>query len=312
MKKLIKMKDLTLEELIRQSYSCLNLTFELADMKNNIIDSDDAVKQVFMMKEPSFKIRWKSLQQPIISEKHKIIKNALVAMIGISKYVDNTKWPNIPNVKKKDVKNFKKLFEQELNYEFVCNQPQQMTKKDIQSFLARLISNYELHNNTHKYDGLIMIICGHGENGNMLVTSDGKSLSIDEIRESFNCDKMESFKDFPKIFIIDMCRGKNTPTAHMTTTMRGKKEDMQSLGHNDDGFLMIWSTTQGHQIGDFSLLSNCMKSVVMSKYKSGYPFKQMLNDVRQEIRRSKNGEWYCVETQDTTSYDMVFVARKTL
>ncbi|ETO11545.1 caspase 8-like protein, partial [Reticulomyxa filosa] len=122
----------------------------------------------------------------------------------------------------------------------------------------------------------------------MLITSDGESLSIDEIRASFNCDKIKSFKDFPKIFIIDVCRGENIPTAHTTTMMREKveKEEMQLLGHNDDGFLIIWSTTQGYQIGDFSF-------VVMSKYKSGYPFKQMLNDVRQEIRKRNNGEWYC-------------------
>ncbi|ETO07241.1 caspase-8, partial [Reticulomyxa filosa] len=268
-KKLIKMKNLTLEELIQQIYCCLslhyfrkmkqeNLTFEIFDINDNIINSDEAVKQSFMMKEPSFKILWRS----IINEKHKIIKNVLVVMIGISEYTDNTKYHNLSNVKDEDIKNFKELFEQELNYEFVCNQSPQMTKKDVQSFLAKLVANYDLHDNTHKYDGLIMIICGHGENGNMLMTSDGKSLSIDEIRALFNCDKMESFKDFPKIFIIDMCRGENTPTAHTTTIARGKvekKKEMQLLGHNDDGFLIIWSTTQGYQIGDFSLLSNCMK-----------------------------------------------------
>ncbi|ETO12886.1 hypothetical protein RFI_24489 [Reticulomyxa filosa] len=79
-KKLIKMKNLTLEELIQQIYRCLNLqhfqkmkqenlTFEIVDMRDNIIDSDEAVKQAFMMGEPSFKIRWRSLQQSIINEK---------------------------------------------------------------------------------------------------------------------------------------------------------------------------------------------------------------------------------------------------
>ncbi|ETO00696.1 hypothetical protein RFI_36744, partial [Reticulomyxa filosa] len=180
-----------------------NLTFEIFDINDNIIDSDEAVKQSFMMKEPSFKMLWRSLQQSIINEKHKIIKNALVVMIGISEYIDNTKYQNLSNVKDEDIKNFKELFGQELNYEFVCNQSPQTTKKDLQSFLDKLVANYDLHDNTHKYDGLIMIICGHGENENMLITSDGESLSIDEIRASFNCDKIKSFKDFPKIFIID-------------------------------------------------------------------------------------------------------------
>ncbi|ETO07240.1 hypothetical protein RFI_30152, partial [Reticulomyxa filosa] len=268
-KKVIKMKDLTLEELIQQIYYCLslqyfrkmkqeNLTFEIVDINDNIIDSDEAVKQSFMVKEASFKILWKSLQQSIILEKQKIIKNALVVMIGISEYMNSNKC-ELSNVKD-DVKNFKELFEQELNYKFVCNESPQMTKEDVQIFMDRLFVDFALRKNSKQYDGLIMIICGHGKKGNMLMTSDGKSLSIDEIRASFNCNKMESFKDFPKIFIIDICRGKNPPTAHITTIVRGENEDMQLLGHNDDGFLIIWSTTQGYEIGDFSLLSDCMKS----------------------------------------------------
>ncbi|ETN98842.1 subfamily C14A unassigned peptidase (C14 family), partial [Reticulomyxa filosa] len=133
-----------------------------------------------------------------------------------------------------------------------------------------------LHKNTNKYDGLIIIICGHGRKGNMLVTSDGNSLSIDKIRKTFNCHEMESFKDFPKIFIVDVCRGESVPTAHKIT-MRGTNinQDISLYGHSDDGFLTIWSTTRGHQVADFSLLSNCMTKVIKSKYKSGYPLKKI-------------------------------------
>ncbi|ETO32440.1 hypothetical protein RFI_04677, partial [Reticulomyxa filosa] len=247
-KELIKLKGLVYEELIQQIYSCLNLqsfkkmqqenlTFDLVDMRDNIIDSDEAVQQSFMVEKPSFKIRWR----PIISGKCKIIKNALVVMIAISEYTDKKKYGDLSNVKDEDVNNFKQLFEQELNYTFVVNESPQMTKKEVRSFLTKFIAKYKLHANTRKYDGLIMIICGHGEKGNMLVTSDGKSLSIDEIRELF---------DLPKIFIIDVCRGETSPTAHSTTSTRGKiqkKETVQSLGHSGDGFLTIWSTISGYQ-----------------------------------------------------------------
>ncbi|ETO00948.1 hypothetical protein RFI_36492, partial [Reticulomyxa filosa] len=152
------------------------------------------------------------------------------------------------------------------------------------------------HENIKKYDGLIVIICGHGEDGNMLVSSDGSCLSINEMRTTFNCNKMDSFKYFPKIFIVDVCRGESIPTAHKII-MRGKNttKDMPLYGHNDDGFLTIWSTTQGHQAADISLLSNCMTKVIKSKYKSGYPLKKMLDNIRQDIRERKHGEWYCVE-----------------
>ncbi|ETO02493.1 hypothetical protein RFI_34937, partial [Reticulomyxa filosa] len=318
-KKLIKMNNLTLQELTHQSLSCMNLqsfkkmqqenfTFELADMKDNIINSDEAVQQSFAMDEPSFKILWKL----IVNGKYKTIKNAVVVMITISEYIDNTKWPNIPNLKKKNARNYQQIFREELNYQFMSNKHPKMQKRSVQSFLAKFAAKYKLHDSSHEYDGLIIIICGHGENGNMLVASDGKSLSIDEIYESLGCDILESFKGLPKIFIIDLHRGENT-SAINTTTMRGKteeKKDMKLHGDNYNEFLFIWLTTQRYEIADFSLLSKCMKSVIISKYKSGYPFKQMLDDVRQEIRKSKNGEWYCMETQDTASYDMVFASRK--
>ncbi|ETN99636.1 hypothetical protein RFI_37832 [Reticulomyxa filosa] len=117
---------------------------------------------------------------------------------------------------------------------------------------------------------------------------------------------MEAFKDLPKIFIIDACRGENAPKSY-ELAMRGNEI---LHGHNDDGFLIIWSTTKGHRVADLSLLSHCMKNVVTSKYKSGYPFKKMLQDIRTEIRKNKSSEWYCVENQDTTDYDIIFQQRK--
>ncbi|ETN97848.1 hypothetical protein RFI_39678, partial [Reticulomyxa filosa] len=119
------------------------------------------------------------------------------------------------------------------------------------------------------------------------------------------------FKNFPKIFIVDVCRGENIPTAH-EIIMRGKntRKDTLLYGHNDDEFLTIWSTTPGYNVADKSLLSSCMTKVIKSKYKSGYPLKKMLDNIRQDIRENKNSEWYCVESQDTTDYDIIFEQRK--
>ncbi|ETO05944.1 hypothetical protein RFI_31453 [Reticulomyxa filosa] len=319
LKNLINMEELTFKELLRQSYYCLeatdfekinekNLKPQLLNIKNDIIEKDEDVEKEFKNNKPTFKITWISFQHPVILGKTKIIKNALVIMIAISEYIDNTIWSNLPNVKRKDFENFKQLFEQELNYEMICNSSSNMTKDDVRDFMDGIILNFQLRKNTNKYDGLILVICGHGENGNMLVTSDGKHVSIDEMRTSFNCDKMESFKDLPKIFIIDACRGENIPKSH-EIVMRGNKA---LYGHNDDGFLIIWSTTKGHRVADLSLLSECMKKVVVSKYKSGYPFKQMLQDIRTEIRNNKSSEWYCVESQDTTDYDIIFESKKSV
>ncbi|ETO07888.1 hypothetical protein RFI_29501 [Reticulomyxa filosa] len=321
-KKLIKMKELTFEELLRQAYFCLpskdfqkinnrNLRLQIMDMKDNIIESDATVKGEFEKNKPSFKIMWVSFQPLLTTGKTKTIANALVVMIAISEYNDDTKLKNLRNVKEKDISNFKQLFKQELNYEFVCNESSKMTKQDVQEFMDQLIINFKLRRNANNFDGLIMIICGHGDDGNVFITSDGKLVSIDKIRASFNCHEMESLKDFPKIFIIDACRGQNIPKSHEIVT-RGNENTNKNIsiyGHNDDEFLTIWSTTKGFKVCDLSLLSKSMKDVIISKYKFGYPFKQMLQDVRDEIRKSKSGEWYCVESQDTTSYDIIFTAK---
>ncbi|ETO32574.1 hypothetical protein RFI_04543 [Reticulomyxa filosa] len=98
-----------------------------------------------------------------------------------------------------DVKNFKQLFEKKLNYQFLCNLSPKMTKIDLQAFMDRLFVDFEIRTNEKKYDGLIIIICGHRENENRSVTSDGKNVPVDDIIKSFDCEKIESFKDSKNI-----------------------------------------------------------------------------------------------------------------
>ncbi|ETO25430.1 hypothetical protein RFI_11707 [Reticulomyxa filosa] len=243
----------------------------------------------------------------MITGTKKRIENALVIMIGISEYNDNKVWPNLSSVKEDDIKNFEQLFKQELNYTFVYNSSPKMTKQDVQEFMDGVIIDHGLRKNTKKYDGLILIICGHGnqkDQGDALITSDGKNFPIDEFRNSFNCSQMQSFEDFPKIFIIDICRNKSDSEPQKPAT-RGKK----GL-HKDDGFFIIWSTTKGNETVDLSLFSETMNNIITSTYKSGYTLIQMLRDIRKEL--SNKNDYYCVENQDTTNYDIVFQQRKSV
>ncbi|ETO12158.1 hypothetical protein RFI_25219, partial [Reticulomyxa filosa] len=316
-KKEIKMKELTFKELLRQSYCCLeatdfqkindeNLKIHLVDMKDNILESDRDVEKEFESNEPLFKIRW----TPIIG-KTKKIKNALIVMIAISEYEDNDKWCNLESVKDEDITNFKYIFEQELNYKFVCNEKPKMNKEDVQEFIDKLFIDFKLRRNLNNYDAFIMIISGHGDENDVLVTSEGDTMSINGIRASFDCNEMKSFRDCPKIFIIDVCRGNNTPHATDSTKTRGKKEKKQSNVHNDNGFLMIWSTTKGYKVGDLSLFSKSMKNIIVAKYKT-YPLSQMLREIREDIKNKGSGEWYCVESQDTADYEIIFQQKKSV
>ncbi|ETO35972.1 caspase-1, partial [Reticulomyxa filosa] len=167
----------------------------------------------------------------------------------------------------------------------------------------------KLHKNKKQYDALIIIISGHGDEGDVLVTSDGEYLPIDEIKSSFDCNRMGSLKNCPKIFIIDICRGSNVPQIASVIQIKGKGKEQNNI-HNNNGFLMIWSTTKGYQVGDLSLFSETMKNTIISKYKIGYPLSQMLREVRENIKKKGGGEWYCVESQDTIDYDISFQQRK--
>ncbi|ETO07771.1 hypothetical protein RFI_29619, partial [Reticulomyxa filosa] len=232
---------LTLNELLRQCYYCLDekdftklskMKMDVVDMNDNMIESDEDVMRVLKLKDPTFKLTWTH------SGEKKIIRNALVMMIAISEYNEGLEWESLKNVKDKDITNFKKLFEEELKYDFVCNDTPNMTQEDVKDYTESTIINKKLRKNINKYDGLIIIICGHGDDGNVLVTSEGKTVSIDEIHVSFdNC---------PKIFIIDACRGRSAPHAVEIRGLESNVKPHQIYGHNDDGFLTIWSTTKGH------------------------------------------------------------------
>ncbi|ETO02620.1 hypothetical protein RFI_34798, partial [Reticulomyxa filosa] len=88
-------------------------------------------------------------------------------MIAISEYIDDEIWRNLSNVKEKDVTIFKQSFEQELKYEFdVVHYKNVKTRSSI--ILVKSITDYELYKNTCKYNCLIVIICGHEKNGDML------------------------------------------------------------------------------------------------------------------------------------------------
>ncbi|ETO26373.1 hypothetical protein RFI_10764 [Reticulomyxa filosa] len=228
-------------------------------------------------------------------------------MIGISEYNSSSDYDNIVNVRENDMVNFKEIFEKQLRYDFISNKSDQMSKEDVQEFFDEMILKHKLYKNTNNYDAVVVIICGHGDIGDALVTSDGKTLGIDQIRTQFDCNKMESLKDCPKVFIVDIVRGSNFPASY-PVSMRGRTKSNSSkgayYGHNDDGFLTVWSTTKGHVVSNSSLFSECLKDAITAS-KGVRSLHQMLFQLRNDIRSKKEGEWYCVESQDTTCYDIV-------
>ncbi|ETN99265.1 hypothetical protein RFI_38216 [Reticulomyxa filosa] len=97
-----------------------------------------------------------------------------------------------------------------------------MIKQDIQTFLAKTIAKHAFHENTKKYDGLVIIICGH------------RDLQLTKYVQYLN-----------KIFIADVCRGTNI------------NKDMPLYGHNDNEFFIKLFSLQKYILTFFFLLYIC-------------------------------------------------------
>ncbi|ETO31911.1 hypothetical protein RFI_05206 [Reticulomyxa filosa] len=123
-----------------------------------------------------------------------------------------------------------------------------------------------------------MVINGHGDEDDILVTSEGYSIPINEIRSFFDCNRINSLKGCPKVFIIDVYRGNIVPQNTENIPIKRKNNTEQNNMHNDNVFLMIWSTTKGYQVL-ICHYSASMKNIIISKYKIGYPLSHMLREI---------------------------------
>ncbi|ETO32222.1 hypothetical protein RFI_04895, partial [Reticulomyxa filosa] len=269
----------------------ISVIYDVIDLFVDYYSSDDSMAYMEEDERRELKLVPSSKSSNCLIVK-KVIKNALVAMIAISEY-DNKEWENLPNVKEKDIKHFRELFKDELNYEFVCNKEPKMDKQDVQAFLSKLIYKYKLYKNSCNYDALIMIISGHGDKQDVLITSDGQKISVESIWSYFSYGIINSLKDHPKIFFIDIPRGERHPQT------RGKPV------HDGDNFLMVWSTIKGYTLGDLSLFSENIKHTIVSNYKRA-SLCQMLKEARMQLKENPDDSYCCLEIKDTTDYDIFF------
>ncbi|ETO08781.1 hypothetical protein RFI_28602 [Reticulomyxa filosa] len=311
-KKDIKMDTLTYLELYRQIHGHLDWKefaqmqkmkseLRITDDKDRVIACDKDVESTFKSNEPLLKTSWRSQTNepsPIL----KVIRNACVAMIAISKYSSQCTFPNLPNVKEKVLANYKEIFQNELKYDFVCNENAQMTQEDVQDFFTTFIREHKLRKNHNLYDALIIIFCGHGTNGKFLVTSEGEQISIDEFRATFAEDKIPSFKNCLKFFIIDMCQSDNNLPNTFT-----KPEPVDCC--NDNGVFTISSFTKLHLLNHSSLLSNYLKNTMLPMLKNSCPLKQILRQIRRDTQKSV--PQFYVESQDSALYDFTFAPKQT-
>eukprot|EP01084_Bolivina_argentea_P005685 10726_1 len=154
------------------------------------------------------------------------ITNALVIVIGIADYEEDDNKIDIPEINgtlpdldgiDRDIKHMVHLFHDQLNYDIYPstyleaiknekgNPKQHWTEKELKDFLTDRA--HYLERNIEIYDGLIVIVSGHGIRGN-ICTSDLKKFSKLAIHRIFSSAHPKS-RNIPRLFVFDCCAGNN-------------------------------------------------------------------------------------------------------
>jgi len=242
------------------------------------------------------------------------MKNALVIMIGISEY--EKPYSSLPSVKNKDILNFESIFENELNFKFVCNKNNSMTMKELFEYLdVQIINDLKLHQNIVGYDGIIIIFCGngkYGKNGEEIVTSDGLSISIADIALKFNSEHLKSFADLPKILIIDMYMYMYNNNNNNNNNIIDYKNDQildnfnaETFIHQNYEFVKIWSISKEQKLLNHSLLSQYWKQMKSQDYCEWTLF-ELVVMLNKEISKLFGFNSCCVEIISSAPYIIAF------
>eukprot|EP01084_Bolivina_argentea_P103173 184831_1 len=160
----------------------------------------------------------------IMVSKSEFITNPMCILLAVGEYDDepDNPDPNIPGHVNNlevdiDINNLSLLFKDTLKYDCVPNDENNYTKiywtqNEIINFLkqkAQIFANNVKSNNDNEnkknYDGLIVVVSGHGMD-NKLITSDYKLISKDVFHRIFSSYYPVS-REVPRIIIYDCCDG---------------------------------------------------------------------------------------------------------
>jgi hypothetical protein len=255
------------------------------------------------------------------------IKNPLVVIVGIDKYDGQSDCINT----KKDVDYMSNLFESNFNYN--CHiSDNHLTKSKLKSFLFKIIVEEDLHENSNKYDGIIVCLFAHCKpNGyDTIITSDGGTLSLLQIEDIFNNMNMEACSNIPKIFIVDL-----NPQTKEYSTLGGPDHDNYNNNNNNnnnvnnnndnnnvtdhdkhekgnvvwsngtDDMLTVLALTDSHLLAQF-LNETMLNKEVINVHAS---FDTILNMVGFKMRNNKEGDGdnsNCIQINKTTAYQLLF------
>eukprot|EP01084_Bolivina_argentea_P022239 41334_1 len=188
------------------------------------------------------------------------ISNPLVIILGVESYEDSQpKWDPLPGVQK-DVQAMTDLFYNRLKFDtevltnYVKNNVNDTTfsKDNVLAFLKMCTDKIQW-----QYNGLICIVSGHGV-ADYFICGDGKTIEIKKILFARFCAEfVPGLSKYPKVFIIDACRGTDWPVEvekeikkKLTQITRGPPKNLNELIslNVESGYRISYATTKDKRI----------------------------------------------------------------
>ena len=260
---------------------------------------------------------------------HKM-RNPFVMILGVTTYKGqkSSGWKHLPGVEQ-DVQHMKHLWQQILHFDTKIltdsynKKYANCSRKDILAFRnkcqqeiidadpASTMYSMQAHMNTNtdtkRYDGLICIVSGHGLL-NKLIAGDGEEIDINtNFFVDFNADHLETLANYPKLFLLDTCRGGEP--AHIKEKFINVKGRELISCNVEDGYRISYATTptktaiDDQQQGGYFLKAfyDVMTYLYGNKILHTTDFQTILRMTSQKAK-IRSGEWLCPVHEDYTNY----------
>ncbi|ETO19098.1 hypothetical protein RFI_18139 [Reticulomyxa filosa] len=164
------------------------------------------------------------------------MKNPLVLLAGAIKYKKMAYLQNVKN----DLILLQKLFKEKFGYQVFNTfnlqniSTESLTLNDLNKFILKYVLNLNDNTNNKSYDGLIFVWCGYGNNEDIIITSDEKKKSFQDIQEDI-ITKTDYFIGKPKIFIkIEFIYQQNISSSNRIKNTKEIKYDDNKIRYNQD------------------------------------------------------------------------------
>ena len=218
---------------------------------------------------------------------------------------------NLESVKL-DMINMKNLWEKKFNYKVITNDitpDEDEYYIDQEMVFENLIDARRLlRDKKNKFDGFIFIYSGHGyKNG--IITSANEYVKLTDIEKQFSAKFLKSFKDCPKIFIIDACRSKNAclpmderyrdPT--VINEIKGNKNATTKAQyyHPLANMIEVFGNTIGYSVSGGSKTGGSLITEIYCTFEryivkkrnvfKKKTFQQLLNPIKKELHKKQYG-----------------------